>query len=115
MAYDETLANRIRKVLARKRNIQEKAMFGGLSFLSRGHMACGVLKEDLVVRVDPTEGDKLLKKSYVRPMNFTGRPMKGFLYVGPGGCKSEKDLTDWIGRALKFISSLPEKKVKNKA
>jgi len=110
MAYDETLANRIRRVLVRKRGIQEKSMFGGLSFLSKGRMVCGVLNDDLVVRVDPAEGDELLKKPHVRPMNFTGRPMKGFLYIGPAGCKSDIDLSNWIGRALTFTSSLPEKK-----
>ncbi|MBM2846978.1 MAG: methyltransferase [Bacteroidetes bacterium] len=75
MAYNEALASRTRAALARKRGITEKAMFGGLSFLLNGKMVCGVLKNDLVVRVHPDESDALLKKPYVRPMDFTGHPI----------------------------------------
>ena len=105
MAYDEQLAERIRKSLARRRKITEKKMFGGLSFLQNGKMLCGVLNDLLVVRVSPEEAGKLLKKPHVRPMDFTGRPMKGFLYVEPGGCKSAAQLAGWIGRCTKFTSS----------
>ena len=114
MAYDEALAKRIRKVVAAKRGIQEKPMFGGLSFLLKGRMFCGILKEDLVVRVAPEEGEKLLQKAHVRPMDFTGRPMKGFLYVAAQATKSDKNLAEWIGRSLEFVSSLPAKKSKKK-
>ena len=109
MAYDEQLAERVRKSLARHRNITEKKMFGGLSFLQNGKMLCGVLKDLLVLRVGPEEAAKLLKKphgkSHVRPMDFTGRPMKGFVYVEPGGSQSAAQLRGWIDRCAKVASS----------
>ena len=105
MAYNEQLAERIRKALARHRNITEKKMFGGLSFLHNGKMLCGVAKDLLVVRLSPEEAGKLLQKAHVRPMDFTGRPMKGFLYVEPAGTKSAAQLAGWIARCAKFASS----------
>jgi TfoX/Sxy family transcriptional regulator of competence genes len=105
MAYDEQLAERVRKALARRRNITEKKMFGGLSFLRNGKMLCGVLKDLLVVRVSPEEAGKLLQKAHVRPMDFTGRPIKGFLYVEPGGTKSAAQLAGWIERCAKSAAS----------
>ena len=105
MAYDEQLAERVRKALARRRNITEKKMFGGLSFLQNGKMLCGVLKDLLVVRLGPEEAGELLKKPHVRPMDFTGRAMKGFLYVERGGTKSAAQLAGWIGRCAKSASS----------
>ena len=105
MAYDEQLAERVRKSLGRRRNITEKKMFGGLSFLQNGKMLCGVLKDLLVLRVGPEEAAKLLKKPHVRPMDFTGRPMKGFVYVEPGGSKSAAQLAAWIGQCAKVASS----------
>ena len=110
MAYDEKLADRVRKVLVRRKGITEKGMFGGLSFLLNGKMFCGVLKNDLVVRVNPDESGALLKKPHVRPMDFTGRPMKGFLYVSSGGYKTDKDLRKWIELGLDFVSSLSARK-----
>ncbi len=110
MAYDTKIADRIRKILGRRRNITEKAMFGGLSFLLNGKMFCGLLKDDLVVRVNPKESDALLQKPHVRPMDFTGRPIKGFLYVSSGGYKTDKQLSEWIERGIDFASSLPKRK-----
>ena len=106
MAYDEQLAERVRKSLGRRRNITEKKMFGGLSFLQNGKMLCGVLKDLLVLRVGPEEAAKLLKKPHVRPMDFTGRPMKGFVYVEPGGSKSAASFERGLADAQK--SPLPE-------
>ena len=80
-------------------------MFGGLSFLCRGKMFCGLLKDDLVVRVNPEESDALLKKKHVRPMDFTGRPMKSFLYISPGGYQTEKQLSAWLKRSLDFLTA----------
>jgi len=109
MAYNERLAERIRKALGRRRNITEKKMFGGLSFLQNGKMLCGVMKDLLVVRIGPEEAAELLKKPrikpHVRPMDFTGRPMKGFLYVEPGGCKSAAQLAAWMDRCAQAGSS----------
>ena len=112
MAYDLKLADRIRKTLGRRKGITEKNMFGGVSFLLNGKMCCGALKDVLVVRVNPDESESLLKKPYARPMDFTGRPMKGFLYVSSGGYKTDKQLGAWIERSIDFASSLPVKRKK---
>ena len=106
MAYDEKLADRVRKMLGRRKGITEKKMFGGLSFLLNGKMCCGVLKGILVVRVDPQESDLLLKQPHIWPMDFTGRPMKGFLYVSADGCKTDQQLLEWVDRSIDFVSSL---------
>lgn len=105
MVYDERLAQRLRNTLARRKGVTEKPMFGGLSFLLQGKMFCGVLKDDLVVRIDPADAEALLKKPQVRPMDFTGRPMKGFLYVGPTGYRTDRMLSDWVERGMRFVSS----------
>ena len=109
MAYDLKLTDRIRKTLARRKGITEKKMFGGLSFLLNGKMCCGVLKDILVVRVNPEDSDTLLKKPHVRPMDFTGKPMKGFLYISSGGYKTDKQLGNWLERSIDSVSSLPAK------
>ena len=110
MAFDEKLAERVRKALGGKGEISEKKMFGGLCFLLRGKMCCGILKDDLVVRVDPRDSPALLKKTGVRPMDFTGRPMKGFVYVSLEALKDSSALQGWLKRCLAFASSLPAKK-----
>ena len=109
MAYDENLAARVRKVLARRKAVAEIRMFGGLCFTLGGNMCCGVLKDDLVLRVAPVAATKYLAEPHVRPMDFTGRPMKNFLYVGHDGCKTASSLQKWIKRAADFASSLPPK------
>jgi TfoX/Sxy family transcriptional regulator of competence genes len=106
MAYDEQLARRIRKILRRRDGVTEKKMFGGLSFLLHGKMCCGVLQNDLVVRIQPEDYEAALKESYVRPMDFTGRPLKGFIYIGPEGYQTEKDLSRWIEHGVEFASSI---------
>ena len=110
MAYDEKLAERIRSALSGKGEIAEKKMFGGICFLLQGKMCCGVLKDNFVARVDPNDSPAFLKESHVRPMDFTGRPMKGFLYVNQKALKSARELDRWIKRCLAFASSLPAKK-----
>lgn len=110
MAYDEKLAERIRKALKGKGEISEKKMFGGLCFLLSGKMCCGILKDDLVARVDPKESPILLQKDLVRPMDFTGRPMKGFLYISQKVLQTPAQLNEWLKRCLTFADSLPAKK-----
>ncbi len=105
MAYDENLADRIRKALKGKGEIAEKKMFGGLCLLLRGKMCCGVIKDVLVARVDPDDAPALLKQPGVRPMDFTGRPMKGFLYVHQRVLAGPK-LSRWLKRCLAFASGL---------
>ena len=107
MAFDETLAERIRRTLARKKNIDEKRMFGGISFLLNGNMLVGVWKDSLVVRVGPDEGEEALKEPHVRVFDITGRPMKGWVLVEPEGTEGDEQLSAWIGRATRFVRALP--------
>lgn len=109
MAYDQTLAMRVRRALARKKAVTEIKMFGGLCFTVRGNMCCGVLQDDLVLRVPRESYEKILAKPHVRPMNFTGRPLRGLIFVSPKGHKTAKRLRGWIDAAVEFAMSLPPK------
>ena len=108
MAYDLQLADRIRSALGEV-PIVEKKMFGGVGFLLNGNLACGVNKNDLIVRVDPEKHIALLKKPHVRPFDMTGRPMKGWLVVKAEGVKTDKQLIRWLKEGVEFASTLPEK------
>ena len=109
MPYDDRLANRVRTALSRRKGLSERRMFGGLAFLLRGHMCCGVLRDELVVRVGPGRHEEALGRPHARPMDFTGRPMRGFVYVAPPGCKTDKSLREWVGLGVAFVRSLPAK------
>ena len=109
MAFDESLAARIRDVLARKRGVEEKKMFGGVGFLLNGNLLVGVWKESLIVRLGPEEGDEALKEPHVSEFNITGRSMKGWVLVAPQGVKDDDQLKGWIERAVKFVGKLPAK------
>lgn len=109
MAYDEKLEARIRDLLGPRTDLEAKKMFGGLCFLINGNMACGVLNNDLIAKVDPERNDVLLKKPGARPFDFSGRPMKGILYVGPVGVKAAKDLRFWVETSLEHALSKPSK------
>lgn len=109
MAYDEILAERIRTILTRRKGITERRMFGGLAFMLHGNMACGIVKEELMVRVGPDHHDEALARPHTRPMDFTKRPMRGMVYVGVAGIRSDEDLQGWVERGLKLARSLPEK------
>lgn len=110
MPYNDELAWQIRKVLARYPAVTEMKMFGGLTFLVNGHMCCGVLKDNLVVRVSPEDYEKALAEPHARPMDFTGRPLRGFVYVGPKGYVKDEQLERWLLMASTFVSSLPSPK-----
>ena len=107
MAYDEKLAGRIRRVLSEGSKVEEKAMFGGLAFMVRGHMSCGLVQEKLMVRVDPADYERLLAEPGAKPMDFTGRPMRGFLYVSHSAIATAPALRKWIARGLAFAENLP--------
>ena len=109
MAFDEGVAQRVRELLASRQDVGEKRMFGGLAFMVRGNMCCGVVGEELMVRVGPDAYDGALGKPHARPMDFTGRPMKGFVFVDPRGYNDDESLTDWVGRGLAYVTSLPPK------
>ena len=107
MAYDANLAKRIRAALGPRTDISERSMFGGLAFMLDGKMLCGVVHRDLMVRVGPEAYAQALARPHARPMDFTGRPLKGFLYVAPPGIRTARTLTSWIDRALAFVATAP--------
>ena len=107
MAYDETLAKRLRYALRGAGAVSEKKMFGGLAFMLSGNMCCGVINDLLMARVGPAAYDDALARLHARPMDFTGRPMKGYVYVEPGGLRSDEELRAWVGRCVDFVSTLP--------
>ena len=109
MAYDEVLAERIRGVLARRRGVAEKKMFGGIAFLVNGNMACGVVADALMVRVGPDAYADALDRPHASEMDFTGRPMKGMVYVARPGIRTAKLLKDWVDRGVSYARSLPAK------
>ena len=109
MAFDESLAARIRDALSRKKNIQEKKMFGGIGFLLHGNMLVGVWKDSLIVRLGPDNYDDVLLEPHVREFDITGRPMRNWVAVEPEGVEDDDQLTAWIDLALKFVKALPAK------
>ena len=109
MAYDEGLAERIRGVLDEQPGMSEKRMFGGLAFLVKGHMGVGIVQEKLMVRVGPESYDRVLREQHVRRMDFTGRPMKGFVYIVPSGYETDADLAHWVNLGVGYVTSLPPK------
>jgi TfoX/Sxy family transcriptional regulator of competence genes len=109
VAYDEELAERVRRVLGSRTDVEEKNMFGGLAFMVRGHMACGLVGDTLMVRVSAADYGSLIDQPHVRPMDFTGRVMKGFLYVEPDGLAMPQQLRTWVNRSTAFADTLPDK------
>jgi TfoX N-terminal domain len=112
MPFDDGLAERIRDIVKSHHNTTEKRMFGGLAFLSRGYMFVGISSEALMARVGPVEYEKALSQAHVREMDFTGKPMKGYVFVDPLGYANDADLTRWVDMCHRFVSSLPPKKQK---
>lgn len=108
MPYDEALADRVRDVLAPTADVTEVRMFGGLAFLVRGHMVCGVTHDDLMLRLGPEGASAALARPHVRPMDFTGRPMSSMVYVGPAGVTGAA-LQEWVEAAAAFADRLPVK------
>jgi TfoX/Sxy family transcriptional regulator of competence genes len=114
MAFDEELGERVRAALGRIGSLTELRMFGGLCFTIAGNMAVGVVKDDLMVRMAPEDVENALSEDHVRPMDFTGRPMKGFVFVAAEGVRTDGDLERWVERGVAFASSLPAKKRKSR-
>jgi len=84
-------------------------MFGGLAFLLHSHMFCGIINEDLMVRVGPQQYEAALSQQHARPMDFTGRPLHGYVYVAPEGYQGTSVLKQWVQRGIDFVSTLPAK------
>ncbi|HUF00259.1 MAG TPA: TfoX/Sxy family protein [Anaerolineales bacterium] len=108
MAYNLKLAERIRSQLDGVPFV-EKKMFGGVGFLLNGNMACGVNKDNLIVRIDPEKQSTLLKKAHAKPFDLTGKPMKGWLVIEADGVKMDKQLSTWIKEGIEFALTLPHK------
>lgn len=109
MAYDEQLVERIRGIVGDELGYGEKKMFGGVCFLLHGNMVAGVATDDLMVRVGPDAWAEALAQPHAREMDFTGRSMKGFVFVEPAGLAEDADLRAWIDRGLAFAGALPPK------
>lgn len=109
MAFDEKLADRIRKRLGKRAGLTEKQMFGGIAFLLNGNMCCGVHKDELIVRLAPEETDEALERPGAHLFDLTGRPMKGWILVKPKGLATAAALGKWVGIAVKYAGSLPPK------
>ena len=105
MAFDEALAERVRAAL--ERPVDERRMFGGIAFMVDGHMACGVIGDDLVLRLGPEGAARALEDPHVRPMDFTGRPSRTSVYVDPEGVREDRDLERWVAAVVGFVGTLP--------
>lgn len=109
MAYDEGLAERLQDYFSGRSDVVEKKMFGGIAFMLRGHMCVGIVNDTLMARVGPDQHETARKRPHASEMDFTGRPMKGFIYVSPEGFESDDDLKYWVSTCERFITALPPK------
>lgn len=109
MAFDEALAERVRDALAPRADLTDRKMFGGLAFMIGGNMALGVIGDDLMVRLDPADAERALAESHTRPMDFTGKPIKGMVLVDSAGTAADEDLGSWVDAGADFAASLPPK------
>ncbi len=111
MPYNEALAERVRRMLAGQPGLTEKKMFGGVAFMLEGHMACAVMRDDLVVRVGPQREASLLPQPHARPFEHAGRPMKGWLMIAREGYQGDDDLAYWVAHGVEFARALPPKDI----
>jgi TfoX/Sxy family transcriptional regulator of competence genes len=109
MAYDQGLAERLRDELSDIPGVTEKNMFGGLCLMVRGNMCCGIVNDTLMARVGPKQYAECLDLPHVREMDFTGKPLRGMVYVDPDGIAEDSELRAWVNRCLLFTQSLPAK------
>ena len=115
MAYNEKLAERVRQALLLCNvYIEEKKMMGGLTFMVNDKMCVGISNDKLMVRLAPEEYENALAQPNCRPMDFTGRPMKGFVYISPQGLETSTDLKYWLDRALAYNERAPKSKKRRK-
>ena len=109
MAYDESLAARVRQSLAGRLDLEEKTMFGGLTFMVAGNMCCGVNRDDLIIRLDAGTALEDLHSPHVRAWDFMKRPMRGTFAVSAAGSATQKTVDLWVELALRHALSLPPK------
>ncbi len=110
MAYNEKLAERITALLRPKKGLEIKKMFGGICFMLKDKMIAGIVENKLMIRCVRDEYESLLKKPHAGEMTFTGKPMKGFLYVAPDGIKTDRQLQKWLDVGIEFVKKSPPKK-----
>lgn len=109
MAYDEGVAERLREVFDGRSDIVEKKMFGGIAFMHSGNMCCGIVDDMLMARIGPDAYEEALKRPHAREMDFTGKSLKGFVYVEPAGFADDDQIQEWISLCEAFTGSLPRK------
>ena len=109
MPFNERLAERVREALGPSPDVTERKMFGGLTFLLGGHMCCGIIGDALMARVGPNGYEDALARSHTRIMDFTGRPMRGMVYVDPPGIRTRPQVAAWVARCVAFAGALPPK------
>jgi TfoX/Sxy family transcriptional regulator of competence genes len=109
VAYDEQLAQRVREVLAPHPEVAERKMFGGLAFMLRGNMCCGIVDDELMVRVGPEGHADAIDQPHAREMDFTGKPSKGMVYVARAGVTTKKALASWVDKGVEYALTLPAK------
>jgi TfoX/Sxy family transcriptional regulator of competence genes len=109
VAYNEELAEPVRETLADRTDVAEKRMFGGLTFMVAGHMCCGVLKNDLIVRIEPSDFETLVAQLHVRPFDFTGRPMQNMVYVEVAALSDPVALRTWVQRGTEYVAVHPRR------
>ena len=109
MAYDEGLADRVRELISARAEVTELKMFGGVGFTISGNMAVGVIGDDLIVRLDPVDGEQALTEDGVREFDFTGRPMKGWIFVDAERTSDDDRLGEWVEAGADYATSLPAK------
>ena len=109
MAYDEDLADRVRALFAGRNGVREQKMFGGLAFMLHGNMACGLLGNEIIVRVGKENLDDALSQPHARPFDMTGRPMRSFIYVAAEGIATDDGLATWAGKGVAYAENLPPK------
>ena len=108
MAYSQSLAERIRQVLAQRRGVTEKKMFGGVGYLLHGNICVGVWKNSLIARLGAERAASALQQPHVGEFDITGRPMKGWVMIEPEGIETDDQLRGWIGESVEFVSTLPK-------
>jgi TfoX/Sxy family transcriptional regulator of competence genes len=114
MAYCEKLANRIRERFMDLDNVEEKEMMGGLTFMYNNKMCVGIIKDEMMCRIDPAMHDEAVEQTGCRTMDFTNRPMKGFIMVDDSGMKTKKQFDHWIDMAIDYNKKAKPSKKKKK-
>jgi TfoX/Sxy family transcriptional regulator of competence genes len=109
VAYSEDLAERVREALDGRPGVSERKMFGGVAWMVNGNMACGIIGEDLMVRLEREDAERAKAEEHVGPMEFTGRPMRGFVLVEAAAVATAAELGRWVEAGVDFAESLPPK------